>query len=55
MDRIENESARLSSPGVADVFRGRAAVQDFETASEVVGGDEVRQMGSKLFVAIVVN
>jgi hypothetical protein len=54
VDRIEDEAIWLFCPGAADVFIERAAVQDFETASEVVGGDEVRQVGSKLFVAIVV-
>jgi len=46
----------MSRPGLVQAMQmyssGGAAVQDFETASEVVGGDEVGQMGSKLFVAI---
>ena len=55
LERIENESFWLRSPAFADVFERREALQSLEPASEVIGCDEVREMLSKLLMALVVE
>jgi hypothetical protein len=52
LDRIENESFGLRSPAFANVFEGRKALQSLEPTSEVIGCDEVREMPSKLSMAL---
>ncbi len=48
-------SFRLRSPAFANVFEGREPLQGFEPASEVIGCDEVREMLSKLAMALLVE
>ena len=55
MEQIENKSSWLRSPAFADVFEGRDSLQSLEPASEVIGCDEVREMLSKLLMALVVE
>jgi hypothetical protein len=55
LERIENESLWLRSPAFADVFEGREALQSLEPASEVIGCNEIREMLSKLLMALVVE
>lgn len=55
MDRIDNESFRLRYPSFADEFVGREPLQGLETATKVVRGDDVLEMGSKLIMAIMVE
>ena len=52
MDRIEFESVGLGCPSSADEFVWR---EGLETASEVVGSDEVCEMAPKLLVAVMVE
>src|SRR5205823_13401115 len=47
LDRVEDEATWLFCPGVADVLIGREPFEDLETASEVVGRDEVDQARSE--------
>src|SRR5437763_10002054 len=54
LDRVEDEATWLFCPGIADVLIGREPFEDLETASEVVGRDEVDQVGSELVVAVIV-
>jgi hypothetical protein len=55
LERIGNESLWLRSPALADIFEGREALQSLEATSEVIGGDEVREMRSKLLMALRVE
>jgi len=45
----------LRSLVLADIFEGREALQSLEPTSEVIGGDEVREMLSKLLMALIVE
>ena len=54
MDWVEDESIRLLCPCLADVFVGCETPQGFQPAAEVVGGEEVGQVGSELVVRVVV-
>jgi hypothetical protein len=45
----------LRSPALADILEGREALQSLEPTSEVIGGDEVREMLSKLLMALIVE
>ena len=46
----------LRSPALADIFEGREALQfSLEATSEVIGVDEVREMLSKLLMALRVE
>jgi hypothetical protein len=53
MERIENESFFLGSPGFTDVFVRREAFQGLETPAVVIGVDEVGEVIFELGVAIV--
>src|ERR1700730_13558814 len=55
MDRIESESIWLFGPCFADSFVGCEAVEGLQSACEIVGGDEVRQVGAQLLVGLVVE
>jgi hypothetical protein len=55
VDRIDDESVWLRSPDLADAFVGLEAAERLEPAGEVVGGDEVSEVGAKLIVAFVVE
>ena len=55
MDRILDESVWLRCPDLADVFVRGEATEGLESAREVVGCHEVRQMGAQLVVVIVVE
>src|SRR5580692_3845275 len=54
MDWVEDESIRLLCPCLADVFVGCETPQGFQPAAEVVGGEEVGQVGSELVVRLIV-
>ena len=54
MERIERESFGLFCPDLADVFVRREAFEGLETLGEVVGADEVGQMGTKLCTLMTV-
>ena len=55
VDRILDEAVWFGYPDLADVFVGREATEGLESACEVVGCHEVRQMGAQLVVVIVVE
>jgi hypothetical protein len=53
VERIEPESPGLVCPGLADEFVGCEPSEGLKPASEVVGADEVGEMGFELLVAVV--
>jgi hypothetical protein len=53
LERIDFESMALGSPGFADEFVWGDASEGFEASGEVVGVDEVTQVGSQLLVGFV--
>src|ERR1700732_661519 len=55
MDRIEFESIWLFGPCFADGFVGCEAFEGLQSACEIVGGGEVRQVGAQLLVGLVVE
>src|ERR1700687_5255971 len=55
MDRIESESMCLFGPCFADGFVGCEAFEGLQSACEIVGGDEVRQVGAQLLVGLAVE
>ena len=54
MGRIDAGAVRLFCPDFADIRVWRWALQSLESAGEVVGVDEVAEVGSKLVVGLVV-
>ena len=54
-ERIELESLGLFCSELADVLVGREAFEGLEAPGEVVGADEVGEMGSELVVGLVVE
>ena len=52
--RVGPEAFRLGSPSLADELVGREALEGLQTASEVVGGDEVGEVPLELVVVVVV-
>ena len=54
MDRIESKSVGIFLPAFANEFVSREATEGLESFCEVVSGHEVCQVGSNLFVAVVV-
>jgi Transposase DDE domain len=54
MDRIKSKSIGLLLPAFADEFVGGEAAESFESFGEVVGGDEVAEVGSQLVVSVIV-
>lgn len=55
MDRIDDESIWLRSPDFDDVFVRREAAECLESASEVVGGDEVGEVRAQLVMIVVME
>jgi hypothetical protein len=53
LERIYFESVWLRGPGFADEFVWGEAPEGFEPPGEVVGVDEVLQMGSQLVVGVI--
>ena len=53
LERIYFESVWLRGPGFADEFVWGEASEGFEPPGEVVGVDEVAQVGSQLVVAVL--
>ena len=53
MGRVCHKAVWLFKPGFADGFVWREALEGFESASEVIGGDEVREVLPKLVVAFI--
>ena len=53
LERVDFESMALGSPGIADEFVWGEASEGFEASGEVVGLDEVMQMGAQLLVGFV--
>src|SRR6202453_4586966 len=53
LEPADCESAWLRSPGFADEFIGGEAFEGFESSGEVVGVEEVLQVGSQLVVSFV--
>ncbi len=54
MGWVESKSLGFFLPAVADEFVGSHTHKSFESAGEVVGGDEVAEMGLQLAMAVVV-
>lgn len=52
--RIEPEAFRLSGPDLKDMFVGREATQGLEPPGVIVGVHEPLEVGSQLFVHVVV-
>ena len=55
LDRIESESFRLGSPAFADELIGCEPSKGLQPAAEVVGCDEVSEMGFELGMVVVVE
>ena len=55
LERIEREAVWLRSPDFADVFVRRETLEGLQTLCEIVGGDEVGEMASKLVMRFVVE
>ena len=55
VDWFNDESFGLDCPSFADELVWREAFEGLETAAEIVSGDEVFEMGSELFVVVVVE
>ena len=55
MDRIKSELIWLFGPCFADGFVGCEAFEGLQSACEIVGGDEVLQVGAQLLVGLVVE
>ena len=55
VDRVENESVWLGCPDLAHVVVRRKAAEGLEPAREVVGYHEVREVGAKLVMVLVVE
>ena len=53
LERVDFESVALGSPGFADEFVWGEACEGLEASGEVVGFDEVAQVGSQLLVGFV--
>ena len=54
MDWIESESFWLGCPDFADELVWREAFEGLESSAEIVGADEVGEMGFELAMAVVV-
>jgi hypothetical protein len=54
MDRVESKSIWFLLPTFADEFEGREAAESLEPFGEVVGSDEVAEVGAQLVVAVIV-
>lgn len=54
MERVESETFGLGCPDFADVFVGRQPLEGLEPFGEIVGCDEVAEMGLELIMAFVV-
>ena len=52
MDRIDVESFWLGSPAFADELIGREALKGLQSATEVVGADEVGEVLTQLVVVV---
>jgi hypothetical protein len=55
MDWVESKSVWFFLPEFADELVGGTALKSFESSGEVVGVDEVPEMGLKPIVAVVVE
>jgi hypothetical protein len=53
MERIEDESARLVRPGLADEFIRDEAFQRLQAPGAIVGCDEVGEMAFQLIVRLM--
>ena len=54
MDRVDNESVWLGCPGFTDEFVSRETFEGLQAPSEVVGGDEIREVAAEMIMALVV-
>lgn len=54
MDGIASKSIRFSLPAFANEFVGCEAMERLESFGEVVGGNEVAEVGAQLDVGVVV-
>ncbi len=54
LERIEDESFWLGSPGFADEFVGCETFEGLESSAEVIGIDEVAEMSPELRMSVVV-
>jgi hypothetical protein len=52
---IEFESFRLFCPELADVLVWREALQGLQSTGEIVGADEIGEMGFELFVTVIMG
>jgi hypothetical protein len=55
LERIEAESIWLFCPELADELIGREAFERLQSLGEVVGRDEVCEMGSQFVMGVVVE
>jgi len=55
VDGIQSESLRLFCPDLADAFEGRQSPKALQAPSEVIGGEECRQVSAKALVSRVVE
>jgi hypothetical protein len=53
LERADCESLELGSPGFTDELVWREAFEGLEFSGEVIGVDEVAQMGSQLVVGFI--
>jgi hypothetical protein len=53
LERVKSESFGLDCPSLADELKGCEASEGLEPSGEVVGVDEVPQMGSQLIVGFI--
>ena len=53
LERADFEALRLRSPGIADELVWGEASESFEASGEVIGVDEIAQVGSQLVVGLV--
>ena len=55
MERVEGESIWLICPCLADRFIGGEAREGLEASAEIVGVDEVGQVGAKVIVRVIME
>ena len=53
LERVKSESFGLDCPSLADELKGCEAPEGFEPSGEVLGVDEVAQVGSQLIVGFI--
>jgi hypothetical protein len=55
MGWVDDESLRLFCPCFADGFVGSEPLQGLQAAAEIIGADEVIEMGSEIIMGAVVE